>query len=42
MKNNSMKEKDDKDFPFKGKFLQRMKYSREWLDLGDVYAGMNS
>ena len=41
-KENSIREVTDSKYPFKGKFLQRMKFAREWLDLGDVYAGMNS
>ena len=28
-------------YPYKAQFLKRMKYAREWLDLGEVEMGMN-
>jgi len=36
------KEKNNEiEFPYKEQFIKRMKYAREWLDLGEVEMGMN-
>ena len=29
------------EFPYREQFVNRMKYAREWLDLGEVEMGMN-
>ena len=35
------KAQDAVQYPYKEPFLKRMKYSREWLDLGELEMGMN-
>ena len=34
------KEVKNKSYPFKEPFLERMRYSREWLDLGEMEMGL--
>ena len=42
-KKEKKKEDEEKsDFPNKKQFLDRMRYSREWLDLVEVEMGMNT